>query len=340
MTVDPDEVRFELERLSVGEPGRLELTGRWFGIRGRRFVRPTLLLTLPGDDAERRSLADLEHKPWAAEEGEAWTAAFPVDAGLRPEAAASIELSVAPDITVRLAPGGRPRRRRAGGPEPIAEPRRRERSQRVAGDAVGERERIRRQELMADRDRVIEERDQAMAERDQAIAMRDRRRAERDRAIRAGARAESSLRERVAELEAANQALADARAESARLRAQLAAANEPRPVSGEPRPVSGEPRRVPGEPRPVQGEPRRVPGEPRPAHGEPRAVAARADSVREPASGARAESPGRAESPYSERPRNPSLRLRANWFVRLLTVLVILGVIAAILLVVRTTIAP
>lgn len=326
MTVDPDEVRFELERLSVGEPGRLELTGRWFGIRGRRFVRPTLLLTLPGDDAERRSLADLEHKPWAAEEGEAWTAAFPVDAGLRPEAAASIELSVAPDITVRLAPGGKPRRRRAGGPEPIAEPRRRERSQRVAGDVVGERERIRRQELMADRDRVIEERDQAMAERDQAIAMRDRRRAERDRAIRAGARAESSLRERVAELEAANQALADARAESARLRAQLAAANEPRPV--------------PGEPRPVQGEPRRVPGEPRPVHGEPRAVAARADSVREPASGARAESPGRAEPSYSERPRNPSLRLRANWFVRLLTVLVILGVIAAILLVVRTTIAP
>ncbi len=86
----------------------------------------------------------------------------------------------------------------------------------------------------------------------------------------------------------------------------------------------------PGEPRTAPEEPVRVPAHPRPVSGE-------AAAARVPVSGPRSESAGRVEAPHSERPRNPSLRLRANWFVRILTVLVILGVIAAILLVVRST---
>ena len=52
-----------------------------------------------------RALADLEHKPWAAEDGEVWTAAFSVDEGL--DGAREIELSVAPDIVVELRPKGK-----------------------------------------------------------------------------------------------------------------------------------------------------------------------------------------------------------------------------------------
>ena len=84
------------------------MAGRWFGVRGRRFVRPTLTLVHKG--AAVRALADLEHKPWAAEDGEVWTAAFSVDEGL--DGAREIELSVAPDIVVGL----RPRGQEAGAP--------------------------------------------------------------------------------------------------------------------------------------------------------------------------------------------------------------------------------
>jgi hypothetical protein len=72
-------------------------------VRGRRFVRPALILIRKG--GEVRALADLEHKPWAAQDGEVWTAAFSVDDGLA--GAREIELSVAPDITVELRRKGR-----------------------------------------------------------------------------------------------------------------------------------------------------------------------------------------------------------------------------------------
>jgi len=88
---------FELDRFDSSEGDRLELSGRWFGVRGRRFMRPSLVLI--ADGSSFRALADLEHKPWAAEDGEPWEAAFPwsADAELL-----EAELSVAPDITVRL----------------------------------------------------------------------------------------------------------------------------------------------------------------------------------------------------------------------------------------------
>jgi len=94
-------VTFEVERF---EPrgGQLVLSGRWFGLGGRRFVRPTLVLGTDGD--RRRALADLEHKPWAASDGELWEATFPYQRdGGEPRL---IELTVAPDVTVMLPPPG------------------------------------------------------------------------------------------------------------------------------------------------------------------------------------------------------------------------------------------
>ncbi len=119
-------IAFELERFAhSGE--RLEVSGRWLGVRGRRFMRPTL--TLRGPDGESRALADLEHKPWAAEDGETWQAAFPNPFGSH--TAEVVEMSVAPDIILVLPapdvgrPGRRPARprRRSGGRQPaVKEP--------------------------------------------------------------------------------------------------------------------------------------------------------------------------------------------------------------------------
>jgi hypothetical protein len=64
----------EIERFEWITPERIELVGYWSGLRGRRFVRPTLVLK--GEGGQRRLLALLDHKPWAAHDGEAWTAAF------------------------------------------------------------------------------------------------------------------------------------------------------------------------------------------------------------------------------------------------------------------------
>lgn len=91
--------------MAAGDRGRLEVTGRWYGIRGRRFVRPTLTIMPTGESEEVRALAELEHKPWAAEDGEPWIASFECDASL--VAASQIELSVAPDINIALRRPGR-----------------------------------------------------------------------------------------------------------------------------------------------------------------------------------------------------------------------------------------
>jgi hypothetical protein len=113
-TIDaPPAVAFEVERFEWTANDRLEISGRWFGLRGHRFMRPALMVEA-GDD-RRRLLALLEHKPWAADDGEPWTAAFawtgePVDLS-------AAELSVAPSVAVELppprAPGGRGRGQKA-----------------------------------------------------------------------------------------------------------------------------------------------------------------------------------------------------------------------------------
>jgi hypothetical protein len=73
-TVETGAAIFELERFEWTAPDRLELTGVWMGLRARRFIRPTLVLDT--DAGRRRLLALLEHKPWSADDGADWIAAF------------------------------------------------------------------------------------------------------------------------------------------------------------------------------------------------------------------------------------------------------------------------
>jgi hypothetical protein len=91
-------VSFEVERFEWAADDRMEVVGRWFGLRGHRFLRPTLDVAVGGE--RRRMLALLEHKPWAAEEGEEWTAAF-AWAGERVRLE-DAELTVSPDLAVQL----------------------------------------------------------------------------------------------------------------------------------------------------------------------------------------------------------------------------------------------
>src|SRR3954465_6637727 len=102
--VDPPAGRaFELERFEWTAADRLEVSGRWFGVRGRRFVRPTLHLRVDG--RRRRLIALLDHKPWAAATDALWTAAFTWRGDHSGVTATRLEVS--PDVILDLpAPGG------------------------------------------------------------------------------------------------------------------------------------------------------------------------------------------------------------------------------------------
>jgi hypothetical protein len=119
-------VTFEVDRFDWTSDDELELVGRWFGLRGHRFLRPTLDVVVAGD--RRRMLAVLEHKPWAAEEGEEWVAAF----AWRGERAAldDAELTVSPDLAVQLPlpDGPRPSRSKPAAPTTERRPARRPRT--------------------------------------------------------------------------------------------------------------------------------------------------------------------------------------------------------------------
>jgi hypothetical protein len=96
-------VAFEVERFEWTAADRLELVGRWSGLRGHRFLRPTLDVEVERE--RRRMLADLEHKPWAPEEGQDWIAAFTWRGD--PADFEEAELTVSPELAVQLpAPGG------------------------------------------------------------------------------------------------------------------------------------------------------------------------------------------------------------------------------------------
>ena len=95
-------VAFEVARFEWTSRDRLELVGHWSGLRGHRFLRPTLDVLVNGE--RRRMLADLEHKPWAPEDGHDWVAAFTWRG--EPANFDDAELTVSPDVAVQLpAPG-------------------------------------------------------------------------------------------------------------------------------------------------------------------------------------------------------------------------------------------
>ncbi len=94
----PPGIAFEVERVQWPSPDRLEVVGRWFGVRGRRFMRPSLDVEVDGE--RRRLLAVLDHKPWAVEDGQDWTAAFAWEGD--PVDLAGSELTVGPSIAVEL----------------------------------------------------------------------------------------------------------------------------------------------------------------------------------------------------------------------------------------------
>jgi hypothetical protein len=259
-------VVFELERLEQPDGGLLELSGRWFGVRGRRFVRPTLTVAARG--RPQRLLADLAHKPWPAEDGAEWTAAFPWNGELAD--LGEIELNVAPDISILLTrPGDGPADAGVGaGSDPA-----RVELQRTWADLADERrqsERLRRELATArteldeahtqleqlrgtavEADAAISRRDAALAkleaveseqsettralerahhERDQAMRARDHALTERDRAIaereQAATHAEHAARERGQALRERDRAGA-ARDEALRERDQAVARRTP-----------------------------------------------------------------------------------------------------------------
>ena len=96
-------VAFQVDRFEWTAPDRLELVGRWSGLRGHRFLRPTLDVQVEGE--RHRMLAVLDHKPWAPEDGQDWIAAFTWRG--EPANFDEAELTVSPDVAVQLpAPGG------------------------------------------------------------------------------------------------------------------------------------------------------------------------------------------------------------------------------------------
>src|SRR4051794_28204411 len=98
-------------RFAWTAPDRLVVRGRWFGLRGHRFMRPALVVE--AGEERRRLLALLEHKPWAADDGEPWTAAFAWQG--EPAQLSAAELSVAPSVAVELPPPPVPGARARGG---------------------------------------------------------------------------------------------------------------------------------------------------------------------------------------------------------------------------------
>jgi hypothetical protein len=178
---------FELDRFERTGDERCEVEGRWSGVRGRRFMRPALTVLVDGRAV--RLLADLADKPWAAEEGRHWRAAFPYssDAGEFTEA----ELTVAPDLTIPLTVAAtvdapRTAESRTTEPQPDPEPKVRARPSELDGvkRELAEAREERRRLLLQLRDRESEIAD-AIGRADRASAELTRLTRERDEAQRA-----------------------------------------------------------------------------------------------------------------------------------------------------------
>ena len=220
-------VVFELDRFELAPGHQCQLKGRWFGVRGRRFMRPAL--TLVGDGRRTRLLADLAHKPWNAEEGEPWQATF--EGELEDAELLEAELTVAPDITITLpfpkagarSAGSKPSRGRAQPPPPdggrprargTADSRDQPRSRGTA--AKGRLGSFTRElaEAQAELRQLRSQLARADADKAQAAARLDALLGELQEAVQARDRAEEGLDRIRAELLAAQQALEATRNET------------------------------------------------------------------------------------------------------------------------------
>ena len=219
-------VTFEVERFEWTADGRLELVGRWFGLRGHRFLRPTLDVDVSGE--RRRMLADLEHKPWAAEDGQEWVAEFRWRG--EPAHFVDAELTVSPDLAVQLpqpdnsvaeadVPTGaervpaRPPRTAVLEAELAAAA---EELRRVTGELTNLRDEHAeaRQGAAADLEKAKQERDAAAAAHAEALGAMQRERDEARERLAAVEQERDQVRERLAGAEAERQAAADARDEA------------------------------------------------------------------------------------------------------------------------------
>ena len=251
----PPGVSFEVDRFAWTD-GRLEVSGRWYGIRGRRFLRPTLDVEVDG--SPRRMLAVLEHKPWAADDGEEWVAAF--DWSGDPEALAVAELAVAPELAVVLPPpsGGptkKARSTKAAGKRLEAAPPRAQALEAALAEARAEisslrdrlaaeqkawLERVAQVEALrdetaaakgaaeAERDEAAAARDAAIAERANLVSARDAATAERDAAAAARDAAAAARDAALADAAKATEAREKAVREKAAVEHELTAATRAR----------------------------------------------------------------------------------------------------------------
>ena len=166
------QVEFQLDRLTAAD-GRITVEGRWYGVVGRRFLRPNLQI-----EGRRRLIARLEHKPWAADDGAPWCAAFDYDGPV----GASL-LQVAPDIAIELPPPG----------EGVVEVRRRPRVALVAPVDPVEREETELARVREVLDRVRDELDEARAAAARAADERDEAREDAERAQKSLERAREEI---------------------------------------------------------------------------------------------------------------------------------------------------
>lgn len=201
------EPSFVLERFEVSGD-RLEVAGHWRGLRGRRFVRPVLWLHR-GED-RRRLVAVLDHKPWAADDGEAWIAAFAWKGGKLDAERAELEVGREWVVDLPL-PGARARK----APEE-ARPAR----PRPPSDLDRARQQLAR--ATKERDRARDDAEQARADGERLVNDEYR---QREHALAAAEEATARAREAETALDLAQRQLAAARASHAQLEERLATAD-------------------------------------------------------------------------------------------------------------------
>jgi len=224
------EPAFVVERFAVAGDV-VEVAGHWRDVRGRRFVRP--VLWLHKGESRQRLVAVLDHKPWAADDGTPWIAAFKWAGGKLD--ADRAELEVGRELVVELPlPGGRPAKPRPAKPRVPSELERvreqllsatKERSalQAALDAATTKADELAR--LRAERDRARAEAEQARADGERLVNDEYR---QRERALTAAEEAAAQVCEAVEARKLAERQLAAARAAAVELEQRLEAAESGR----------------------------------------------------------------------------------------------------------------